>query len=214
MKTNITFIALGLFGLNFSIAKAEIVNQPSPDITVLKADANQAVNGYGGLGYALERCISDDAFTKDCTDQHEFIFQTPALHSIRVSSSYYSCRLLDVVTATRKDAFLTAGEIGFYYSSGIGSGIRIVPKNKMVLIGEVQLKNGETALLHRFTGLANCWQGTASSSWRARYTFKPFLGFQDSSGSKIYRNWDSVAENYLISPYVQSFDRSQELLKN
>src|SRR5690349_15201110 len=120
----------------------------------------------------------------DCTRAFEARFDAPALDTIDVTRYGFFCRLLRVVTVSKKSAVANSEGIGFYYQGfGGGNGFRVTPRTSqgttrgLKKIGEATLKSGEPAELHEFVGLSGCWMGSSSSSYSARYDFKPFMQF-------------------------------------
>jgi hypothetical protein len=105
-----------------------------------------------------------------------------------------------------------ASRVGFYKDREINT----VIKTDLLKIAEVTMKDGSIGEVHKFIGTAFCWQGTASSSTQATYSFKPFVEFNGQNG-EVFRNWDTSTENYNLGRvngnWVKSFDRSSELLK-
>lgn len=200
-------LAAALTLATFQVANAYVItDQVSPDVTVLSAHVGTPIGGSGGPSYP--QCGND------CTAAHEQLFNSPALHEIRgVNHPSFFCRLLVVQTVTRAAALDSAVGIGFYYS-GWGQEGRFIPKAQLVPQGTVRLKNGEVGVVHRFTGLANCWLGSASSSTQANYIFKPYIAFhQPVTRTTIeYRNWD-MAGDYVINTNVLDFDRSRDVLQ-
>jgi hypothetical protein len=195
------------------LGKADTIDQDSPDVTVLKAEAIDEVRP---THFDASKCTDPGSFDMDCTAEIEGRIGAPALHEVRapageVFSSFF-CRLLEVTTVSKNGAVAGADGIGFYYRGNGIEGFRFVPRSKLKKIGEVTLKNGEAATLHQFIGLANCWQGTISSSFAARYRFKPFMQFTAGDTGHVYRNWDE-ADDYVISASHDRFDRSAELLR-
>jgi hypothetical protein len=191
-----------------------VVDQASPDVTVLWAQALDPIGGYGEPGFDATECTPVDSFSMDCTARFEERFGRPALHPIVVSSSQsqFFCRVLEVETLSRSAALAASDGIGFYYRGYGQSGLRFVPRDRLVSAGQSTLANGEAAERHAFIGLANCWLGSASSSSRATYELKPFMQFTAGDSGIRYRNWDE-ANNYVLSTRVDRFDRSGELLE-
>src|SRR5690349_13954517 len=111
--------------------EADLTNQPSDDMTVLKVAAQEPINGYGSPGFAADQCIrSSDGETYDCTTEMEHRFGAPALHAIKLSrwavenanSSGFFCRVLRVTTLTKPAALDASKGIGFYYRGYAGEG--------------------------------------------------------------------------------------------
>ena len=199
-----------------AVANDDLVSQGSSDLTVLKAEALDPINGNGSPGFVESDCkpvaSAPGDQRIDCTAPMEKRFGAPALHDILVPlpQSLFFCRVMRVTTVTKKAAFDNATGAGFYYR-GYGGNGRFVPKGNLKSVGEVTLKNGDAAVLHEFVGLANCFLGSASSSMQARYDFKPFVRFV--TPSETYDNWDLAKDNYVLTTRNDRFDRSAELLK-
>ncbi len=125
--------------------------------------------------------------------------------------SYYTeqfnCQVLEITVASRDPALPEAKGIGFWFEDAFS----FIAKDKLVEVGTATLKDGTAATLHKFGALAVCWRGSMSSSSSAVYEFKPFMKFE--AEGKCYFNWDTVADNYLISSSVKSIDRSAEVLE-
>jgi hypothetical protein len=154
----------------------------------------------------------------DCTRAFEARFNAPAIDTIDVTRHGFFCRLLRVVTVSKKSAIENSEGIGFYYKGfGGRDGFRLTPRvdegatRGLKKIGDATLKNGEAAELHEFVGLSGCWFGSSSSSYSARYDFKPFMQFANGDGNHT-RNWDNHS-NYELTVTNNRFDRSGELLR-
>lgn len=189
---------------------SEIVNQRSPDVTVLKAEALDPIGGYGSADFRADECgPGEQDYTRNCTAAMEKRYAAPALHAADISKTQFFCRLLRVTTATRTAALGAASGIGFYYRGYGGSG-RFIPKAELKKIGEATLKSGEPVVLHEFVGLANCWLGSSNSSYSARYEFKPYARFE--TPAETYLNWDE-SDDYTVTVTHDRFDRSSDLLR-
>lgn len=182
----------------------QIIDQITGDIAVLKADA---VRSIGTDTYGPHGCVAGE-----CTREHATQFGAPALHEIdNVYDGTFFCHLLEVVTVSRAEALKHSEGIGFYYQGWNERG-RFIPRERLVELGTVRLKSGETGVLHRFTGLANCWLGSAAKSTTAEYSFKPFMAFRTLDGKTRYRNWEK-AENATISVERDHLDRTARLVR-
>lgn len=195
-----------------------IVDQNRSDVTVLKAEALTPIGGQGGLEPDLSQCVAlDPDDLVDCTAHFEELFGAPAMHQMilsRLHEQEFFCRLLDVQTVSREGAVADSEGIGFYYKGWKPfetEPFRFVGAQDLEEVGSATLKDGSPAKLHRFIGLANCWLGSATSSSRGTYRFKPWMEFAGEDGMN-YRNWDE-ADDYLIMTQISGFDRSAELLR-
>lgn len=193
-----------------SASAGALVDQPSPDITVVKAEALDPINGNGAPGFSDAECTTIDESHRDCTDAMAKRFDAPALHRIEIPTNEFFCHVLRVTTATRAAALDASAGIGFFYDGYGGEG-RFVAKADLKTVGEAHLKNGERVVLHEFVGLANCWLGDSSSSAAASYRFKPYARFDGTDGKGPYRNWDE-ANDYVIRTLGDRFDRSSDVL--
>lgn len=227
--------AVFAFSVFSATANAAVIDQRSGDITVLKVFNTGRAIGAQGIQLDLSQCqtLGNEAgyLRLDCTSvaEQEIANAYPEIASPfaksvvvyashnrdgSVTSSFY-CRILEIQTLSRRDAFMNADSVGFYFDGGI----KHVSRDKMNKIGEATRKNGETADVHRFLGTAFCWQGSMSSSSNASYAFKPFMQF-GSYGGDTFRVWDSVDSNYVVGrvggysgPWVEGFDRTAELTR-
>ncbi len=189
-----------------------VVDQRSDDLSVLRANATDAIGGDGAPGFREAECTPINDWSMDCTSAFEARYGVPALHRISVPrlSGHFYCRVLYVETATKQGALDVSDGIGFFYR-GYGSEGRFVPRDRLVQVGTATRLDGAPMAVHRFAGFANCWNGSASSSSLATYTFKPFVQF-DSHDGTLYRNWDA-ATDYVIKPSFPSFDRASDVTR-
>lgn len=203
-------------------AADDLVNQSSSDITVLKVNVIEAINGYGAPGFSAEQCkASADGQTVNCTAELERRFGAPALHEVVLAKrsveqgSQFFCRVMHVTTLTKHSAAEATTGVGFYYRGYTydvpGGDGRFVPKADMKKVGEATRKDGAPADLHEFIGLANCWLGSATGSSRVQYEFKPYAAFE--ANGERYQNWDTVSRNHSVDTTHPAWDRSSELLR-
>jgi hypothetical protein len=184
-----------------------IINQDSDDITVLKAQATEA------LTLDPRRCAQAPANSLDCTKALETKYGAPSLHTLIVPKAYNfaGCNLLRVTTASKQGAVVAATGVGFYAADATAGQQamttgRFVAGGSFKQKGTANLKVGP-GVLHEFIGVANCNvdQGSADR------LFKPYMQFENGEDGKIYRNWDR-AQNYRISRGFPQFDRSGDVL--
>lgn len=122
-------------------------------------------------------------------------------------SSYY-CTLQEIQTVTPESALEGLAGIGFWFD---GAEV-FVRKEHLATVDQVRLADGRPARVHAFLAPIYCWQGSATSSSRATYAFKPFAQF-DGADSRVHRVWDLADGNYVLSySGVNGFDRRGELL--
>lgn len=185
-----------------------IVNQDSPDVTVVKANAGTP------MSLAASDCSPAAPGVVDCTSAFENKFGTPSIHSVLVPNGFQfaGCQLLRITTASKTAAITAATGLGWYAadatagSQSMTSG-RFVTTGQFKQSGTATLKGGAPAVLHEFIAIANCTAGQASQD----RLFKPYLQFENAADGNVYRNWD-LAENYRISRAILQFDRSAEIL--
>lgn len=206
------FVLAALFVINSQSAMAADIHYRSPDTTVIKVEELYSINNSGGVQLDSRSCPKLDHYRADCTQKFEELTQMPSKETITVAlgvSDAFICRVVKITTASRQQALAVADGIGFY-SYGWGGG-RFIPTNDLKLVGTAQFKNGETAVIHEFSGVASCWLGSASSSMRAVYHFRPYMRF--SVGQNLQFNWDQVEHNYTLRSSVRQFDRTSEVLQ-
>lgn len=198
------------------------------DVQVLSVSAyGQTVSVSGAQGssaFDLTACaqVAADAYyaTFDCTAQLEHMTGRPSLERVLVSgavqsdgyvySSYY-CRVLTVKTVLLADAARSPVFTGVGFWSSQGGGIRFVPKTDLKEVGAARLKDGREVIIHEFVGTALCWRGTASSSMRAEYKFKPYAAYD--TGSESFNVWENIATDHSVSSSYAAWDRSPDLLQ-
>jgi hypothetical protein len=199
-----------------SDGNAEIIDQSTTGITVLRASAEGMVDQF-----RAEQCTPIDSASMDCTDAFQARYETPALHSIIVptAASSFECRLLRVEVVGTREVLADATGIGFHYRgymSAESDEPRFVPGEVLAPIGDATLADGARGYVFRFLGLANCSLGSASSSEQATYELKPFVGLWDEATRTATRLWDAgpgvYGGSYVISSDAPSFDRSAEVL--
>jgi hypothetical protein len=233
---------LALVAVSVSYAQAATIDQESGDTTVLKSFNTGVSIGSGGGAQSIDLNVCDKL---EGGETYAYFECTRAIESAIAAShpeivgpvlgrnvvaaersssndawrvNQYFCRLLEIQTVTRNAALQNAEGIGFSYEGAFS----FIPLEKLVAIGTATLRNGETATLHRFQAPAFCWRGSATSSSRATYDFKPFLQFKAANGD-VFRNWDSVPQNYAVGrvgfngttsngSWIEGFDRSAEVL--
>lgn len=240
MKTIIKILAL--MAVSTASAHAATIDQESGDTTVLKAfNTGVAIGvGSGALPIDLSLCYKVEgsetygyfecarAMEKAIAASHPEIVGPIIGRSIVAAErssndqewqvNQYFCRLLEIQTVTRNAALQSAEGIGFSYDGSIS----FSALDRLVAIGTATLRNGESATIHRFQAPAFCWRGSATSSSRATYDFKPFLQFKAVNGD-VFRNWDAVPQNYAVGrvgfngttsngSWIEGFDRSAEVL--
>lgn len=207
---NKIFLA-ALFVMNSQSATATDLHYRSPDTTVIKVEELYSINNSSGVQFDPRSCQKLDNSRVDCTQKFEEIAQMPSKETITVAlgvGDAFVCRVVKITTASREQALAVADGIGFY-SYGWGAG-KFIPANDLKLVGTAKFKNGETAVIHEFSGVASCWLGSASSSMRAVYHFRPYMRF--SVGQNLQFNWDQVENNYTLRSSVRQFDRTSEVL--
>ncbi len=202
-------LAVALLSVSLSSLTAvdRIIDQASDDITVLSARALIPLNYYDGMYF--------NTFCTDCNENTsisnvqdiEKAFGGFAFHAIDLNKNTAYCRVLEIETLTKKRAFDNAEGLGFYASYSKGHYIK---KSNLGMGRKVIMKDGQEGLVHKFIGLANCWEGTIMSSENAIYSFNPFLRFTGRDGT-IYNNWDRNFI-YSITPQNNHFDHSKEQL--
>jgi hypothetical protein len=177
--------------------------------------------------------FAEEAVTLDCTQalQKALLEQMPHLaapiagqflvpasnelvHSVESTSSAtivknFACSLQEIQTASRESALASATNVGFYFAGTQSS----VPKESLNLVSRALSRSGENLAIHRFVAPAFCQEGPRSTSMRATYAFRPFIDFI-SPENIIYRSWDNVSYDYIISEgSVRAFDRSAQVLQ-
>lgn len=187
------------------------------DLTLLKARATEKV------ALDLAACLPQANGLLDCTAALEQKYGAPSIHTLTVprDQDFASCNLLRVYTASRADAFVASGGIGWYAadatagSQAMTSG-RFITPNRLKQVGTgvltEQLGKGVTALIHEYIGVANCTVGDAS----ADKLFKPYMQF-DNSPDVTWRKWDlapwTANQNYRVSRAQPTLDFTTKVLQ-
>jgi len=206
----------GCGGTDAGSDESQMKEQSSSDATLVRAEAKDSIGGEGPAVFADSDCtaVPDDSGDNDCTAAFEQRVGLPALHPIRVPTvgMSFSCHILRVTMATRKDRLETSDGVGFYYEGYETTGDKtLIERDRLKRVGDAVLKDGTDAELQQFAGLANCWEGTGSRTEHARYEFKPFLQVTDPDSGEISRRWDGNS-NYVLTPGTTEIDRSAEVL--
>ncbi|HEV7881915.1 hypothetical protein [Bradyrhizobium sp.] len=184
-----------------------IVDQDRDDVTLVRAETTP-------LALNKAECRAIDIGSLDCTDVLSRAAQAPAFHRVIFAADkpITGCALLRVITAAKNGALDGTSGIGFWSTQAVdgnqaaeNAGL-FVRKDQLKPTGSVNLKNGASATLHEFAGVANCPIPGAGSITRR---FKPFMQF-DATDGKVFRNWD-LAPNYEIGETVK-IDRSRDVL--
>lgn len=208
-----------------------IVHQERDDITAIRAYPTDAVLHPSVLNECLEiESLDGNRVRMDCTEATEALIamrfpDAPGRLAHRLviiahsnddgtyspGSSGLPCRLTGLETASRAGALPFMDQIGFYFS-GETRVARHFSSTDLDVVHTAMGRDNEARVVHRFYAALPCWAGTASSSHNATYQFKPYMDFVGNDG-KVYRNWDAVAENYLLTggAGATAFDRSGEV---
>ena len=129
--------------------------------------------------------------------------------STRFTVRDYTCSLQEIQTATREAALPAAKGVGFFFDRTI----RTVASDSLAVNARARSREGEPLVIHRFLAPAFCWNGSTSSTLHSTYAFRPYVEYVDSN-STIFRTWDSVGSDYVISEgSTRSFDRSSAILQ-
>lgn len=214
--------------------ETRVVDQVSPDITVLKSfptDHRVAVKGGEPAQLELDLAACElrserggGAVDLDCSGQLAALLaeKAPAVAAPLVLpdlvtaartpsgglQSQHHCTIQEIQTITRTKALPDALGIGFWFNGQL----TFVPTSELVEVGSARLRTGDSATIHRFLAPIFCWKGSVSNTVRETYLFKPFLLFQDEEGTS-FRSWDLARSNYRLQfASVKGFDRTQELV--
>lgn len=201
------------------VTASKIVDQRTDDVTVLRATPR---GSFDQADVDLATCspVSGFANVFDCTATAEARFGAPPLHRVLLTSGgHLSCQVFEVHTASERAALDHAEGLGFFYTgvyTGTGAGStphHSVPRAKLSAVGVATFKDGRAAVVHRFTGLANCTSPVSgpTSATGARATFRPFMPFVHAG--TLFRNWDAIPDDYAVSQASPSFDRSKDVLR-
>ncbi len=131
----------------------------------------------------------------------------PATEHIVVKN--FSCALQEIQTASRESALYSATGIGFFFADTLTT----IPSTELLSPSPAVSQSGEKLAIHRFVTATFCTSGTRSAALRATYSFRPYMEFT-GNGQVIYRTWDAVSGDYVISESsVRAFDRSSQVLQ-
>jgi hypothetical protein len=120
-----------------------------------------------------------------------------------------SCSLQEVQTASREIALNSASGIGFFFAETQET----VPLDALKLVSRAIARTGDALAIHRFVAPAFCTDGSRLSALRSTYSFRPYMDFKGTDET-IYRSWDNVSSDYVISEgSVRAFDRSSQVLQ-
>lgn len=209
------------------VAVAVTADQSGLDTQVLSAVTTPTIFGNGdaaNIDIDLSRCAAIDiagSYTRfDCTTYFEQATGLPAFRQViiygygyddgRFQASQYHCRVLHVETLTLVSALNSPVFQGIGFWSSSTNDMRTTAKDRLVTVGTTRLKaSGAEAVVHRFAGLAACWQGSGSSSFYAQYKFKPYAEY--AANGTTYRKWEAVAGDHTISMSFPSWDRRADL---
>jgi hypothetical protein len=241
MKSILTTTLFAALQVQAYASERIVLESANQDIQILQAwetrnlyqfEDMQALNcpreKVGGNPYTI-------SWRADCAGNALDVLGAPSMHPVLIFyyqsatnaesvQSDWRCNAGEV-RAVIKDSVIHSPRflrVGFYHSEH--SSIRTIARTELREVGRVTLKSGEPAGVFRFVSLARCWNGTASSSAYQNEVFKPFVDFgvENAEGNlDIYRQWENVAENFVLgqkfgyspSDYVRSFNREAELLK-
>jgi hypothetical protein len=188
-----------------------VVNQSRDDVQLVRA----AMEALPVLDTA--RCRQAEADSLDCTDELKRVVNAPSLARLMVPSGYTfaGCQLARITTAAKTAALPTALGIGFYaadttagqFSADHG---RRSSSTELKVIGDAVLKSGQAAVLHEFAAVVNC---DLAAGTKAGMRFKPYIDFVGGPPRTIYRNWDPVADNYILGGEIRQLDRRAEVLR-
>jgi hypothetical protein len=201
---------VAVYGLRPPAPARVIVNQDRDDVAVIRAETSPLVLGPN-------QCTAIDGVSVDCTEAVAQAGGAPSLHRavFGATDSFAGCQLLRVTVASKDTGLANSTGIGFWSTQATDgnqaaedSG-RFVVKDRLKRVGAATLRNGASATLHEFVGIANCPAGGGAVLSRL---FKPYMQFEGAADGRIFRNWD-IAQNYRISPTVTSFDRSGDVLR-
>jgi hypothetical protein len=121
----------------------------------------------------------------------------------------FSCSLQEVQTASRENALQNASGIGFFFAETQAT----ATLNSLKLVSRAIGRTGDTLAIHRFVAPAFCTGGSRLNALRTTYSFRPYMEFHGTDET-IYRSWDNVSSDYVISEgSVRAFDRSAQILQ-
>jgi hypothetical protein len=141
-----------------------------------------------------------------------------------LSSRFFGCSTVEIRTVSPKDLLNESSFDGLGLSyDGL---VTFVPKNELHAVGEVTLKDGRAAVVHRFLGVALCKVAGAGKYSAQITSFNAFAQYQGR-----YRRWELKNGNHAIGfangnktsngsgwgntmPILpSSFDRQHEILR-
>ncbi|OFZ27264.1 MAG: hypothetical protein A2381_16305 [Bdellovibrionales bacterium RIFOXYB1_FULL_37_110] len=146
------------------------------------------------------------------------------LNSSSVQSSIFGCSTVELRTVMAKEIVEATNfdGIGFYFNGSQ----TYVPKSELHVVGETTLKDGRSALVHRFIGTDLCKRSGASHYSSQVTSFNVYVAYQGN-----IKNWELSNRNHEIGyangnntfngsgwgnigrNIPMSFDRQDELLK-
>lgn len=239
-KKQLILLAILFTFQTFSNALAEPVlplEQPSPDMTIVKATVeNTSVTFEKGKMWIGDREITcsvdrEDSMDKvyNCTEQLQNTLQKPVWMPITFrNSNFFKCQVLNVMTVSRRLALDAANFIGFWYRPNTPFSKTVlnhrnkvmewmVPTKDLKTMGETKMINAlngavEDGVLHEWSGLVGCWEGTAELTLRWQVEVRPYMGFLDERARKLYKNYDMTGP-YRVSLQTGGFDRSKDVLR-
>jgi hypothetical protein len=212
-----------------ALEEAHVVDSVGRDVTLLQAWLGTRITGsdqppaLSGQRFEVAGCIGDD-----CTAVAEQVLRLPNTEQVSpmIAPFHYInssglCEMLELRTVTRQSALDAASfaGLGFFYSSGEPS-IGFVPRERLHAVGEVTLRDGAKAVVHRFLAPGMCFGrgGNTGSILARRHELKPYARFSVPETAEAYRVWDDAQSDYLLgrtrdgAGFVSGFDRQEELL--
>jgi hypothetical protein len=208
LKYTLLNVGIILSMLSQAVALADIVNQASSDVMVLRAEVVGTVASSGASDIAKERCASRRDLSGgqwlDCTAAIAEKYGAPAIHGIVLPvGGDVSCGIMRIKTLSKQLAAASSEGIGFSHGQkGHPNRVSFVALDRLAKVTEMPLSNGMVGDVHQFVAISSCRKGNANIT----YQFRPFLGFKTSQGSK-FRNWDSFGF-YEIPKDKNGFDQS------
>jgi hypothetical protein len=189
-------------------AGAEIINQASNDVMVLRAEVVGTIASSGPSDIVMSRCAPRRDATGlrwlDCTSAIADKYGAPAIHGmILPADGTAKCTIMRIKTISKQLAAVSSEGIGFSHGQKNQTNrVSFVALNRLSKVVEMKLVNGTVGEVHQFVAISSCENGAVKVS----YQFRPFLGYQTSTGSK-FRNWDSFGF-YEIPKDKTGFDQT------
>jgi hypothetical protein len=202
------------FGTLCTPTLPRVIDSTGRDVTVLQAWFGDR---FSSSNFDPALCTGTD-----CTEAVRAISGRPPFLNRFVYSgpSAGLCELIELRTVTPDHASTapTFAGIGFWFAGAFS----FVPASELQAVGNVLLRDGSPAVVHRFVAQGMCFGqgGNTGSILERRFEFKPFARFDVAPTLTWYRVWDDVSNDYLLGrarstsySFVASFDRQGELLR-